>query len=168
MTSTNDEYIQCRCRECGQHFECHKFMAGEIMECPHCGRSARIPSPLAKPVPPLPQFKSCPFCGEQILAVAKKCKHCGEFLDEDRPSAPTATSPPQTGRRNKIVAGVLSLVLGGLGLHRFYLGEYWQGLLYIAFCWTFIPSFLGIIEGISFLTMSDKRFQESYGGYPFR
>jgi hypothetical protein len=24
--------------------------------------------------------KACAFCGEQILAVAKKCKHCGEFL----------------------------------------------------------------------------------------
>jgi hypothetical protein len=24
--------------------------------------------------------KDCPFCGEQVLAHAKKCKHCGEFL----------------------------------------------------------------------------------------
>ena len=26
--------------------------------------------------------KNCPFCGEEILLVAKKCKHCGEFLDK--------------------------------------------------------------------------------------
>lgn len=25
----------------------------------------------------------CPYCGEEILAIAKKCKHCGEWLDNE-------------------------------------------------------------------------------------
>ena len=28
------------------------------------------------------ETKNCPYCGEEILAVAKKCKHCGEWLPE--------------------------------------------------------------------------------------
>lgn len=33
------------------------------------------------------KLANCPFCGEEILAIAKKCKHCGEFLDgNDRTS----------------------------------------------------------------------------------
>ena len=31
-----------------------------------------------------PGQKSCPFCAELILAAARKCKHCGEFLTEER------------------------------------------------------------------------------------
>ncbi len=27
------------------------------------------------------EVKACPFCGEQVLTVAKKCKHCGEVID---------------------------------------------------------------------------------------
>lgn len=27
--------------------------------------------------------KRCPYCGEEILAIAKKCKHCGEWLPEE-------------------------------------------------------------------------------------
>ncbi len=33
-------------------------------------------------------FVKCPWCAEEILPEAKKCKHCGEFLSNDRPSLP--------------------------------------------------------------------------------
>lgn len=33
------------------------------------------------------ETKRCPYCGEEILAVAKKCKHCGEWLDKEETKA---------------------------------------------------------------------------------
>ena len=31
----------------------------------------------------MPETQECPYCAEQILAVAVKCKHCGEYLEDD-------------------------------------------------------------------------------------
>ena len=35
----------------------------------------------SKIIPSEEDTKRCDFCGEKILAIAKKCKHCGEILD---------------------------------------------------------------------------------------
>lgn len=51
----------------------------------------------------------------------------------------------------KVVAGVLALLLGGIGIHKFYLGRTIQGVLFLIFSWTFIPGIIAFIEGILIL-----------------
>lgn len=64
--------------------------------------------------------------------------------------------------RSKTVAAVLAILLGGIGIHKFYLGQAGWGMLYFIFSWTFIPAILGFFEGIIYLTMSDKSFEAKY------
>ena len=66
------------------------------------------------------------------------------------------------GKRNKWVAIILAFFFGGLGLHKFYLGKIGQGVLYLVFCWTIIPSLIGLVEAIIYLTMSDEEFAAKY------
>lgn len=64
--------------------------------------------------------------------------------------------------RSRILAAVLAICLGGLGIHKFYLGQAGWGLIYFIFSWTFIPAILGFFEGIIYLSMSDKSFEKKY------
>lgn len=74
----------------------------------------------------------------------------------------SAYTPAQ---RSRLAAALLAIFLGGLGIHKFYLGKIAQGVIYLLFCWTFIPLILGFIEGIWYLTMADMDF---WGRYPAR
>ena len=68
--------------------------------------------------------------------------------------------------KNKNEAGILAIVLGGLGMHKFYLGKYGQGLIYAACCWSFIPALIGIAEGIHFLTETPEQFEAELSPKP--
>ena len=63
---------------------------------------------------------------------------------------------------NRVTASVLAILLGGLGIHRFYLGETALGILDILFCWTGIPSLVALIDGIVWLFESDEVFYRSW------
>lgn len=65
--------------------------------------------------------------------------------------------------KNRTTAGILALFLGGLGLHKFYMGKALMGFFYLLFCWTLIPSLVGFFEGIGLFRMSDEEFARKYG-----
>ncbi len=64
--------------------------------------------------------------------------------------------------RNRIIAALFAFFLGGFGAHKFYLGQTGWGILYLVFCWTFIPSVAGFVEFVILLTTSDQAFDRRF------
>ena len=65
------------------------------------------------------------------------------------------------GAEKKVVAGILAILLGGLGIHKFYLGYTKEGIITIILCFG-CGGLIGIIEGIIYLTKSDEDFVKTY------
>ena len=68
----------------------------------------------------------------------------------------------------KIIAGVLGILLGALGIHKFVLGYTTEGVIMlvvsIATCGIggAVMGIIGLIEGIIYLTKTDEEFQATY------
>ena len=73
--------------------------------------------------------------------------------------------PPSYPQENKkILAGVLAIVIGSLGIHKFILGYTQEGIIQIVI--TIVTCGIGgiipLIEGIIYLTKSDEEFYQTY------
>jgi TM2 domain-containing membrane protein YozV len=68
------------------------------------------------------------------------------------------------GADKKVIAGILGIVAGGFGVHKFILGYTTEGILQIAltFLTCGIGSIIGLVEGIIYLTKSDEDFVRTY------
>lgn len=51
---------------------------------------------------------------------------------------------------NRLTYALLALFIGGFGIHKFYAGKS-IGIVYLLFCWTFIPAIVALFDGISAL-----------------
>ncbi len=122
---------------------------------------------------------NCRNCGNQIDPMAAVCVHCGVAAGTGNrfcgncgaPSNPGATVCTQCGvafpvpvpagmQKSKIAAGILGILLGGLGIHNFYLGytgkavaQLLISILSIGFL-SFVSAIWGLVEGIMILTGS--------------
>ena len=126
------------CKECGQQ------ISDSASVCPHCG------APVIRDV-------FCPSCGTKVPENVKFCPNCGGQI---YPVSETA----KAGKKDKLVAGLLAILLGTLGIHYFYLGKTTAGVLTIVISlvscgiWPVVM----LIQGILMLTMSEEDFNSKY------
>lgn len=101
-----------------------------------------------------------------VQGPSQFCFKCGASLYAGMTHCPKCfTEQPHFKRKSKITAGVLAFFIGGLGIHRFYLGQWW-GVLYLLFWGSLIPSIVSLIEAFVFWFTSDENWERKYGQVP--
>ena len=101
----------------------------------------------------------------EAVALATFCSACGQPIDPRAEICPNCGVRQKRayGTKSRIAAALLAFFLGGIGVHKFYLGRVGWGIVYLLFFWTLIPSFIAFIEFIVYLCMSDEAFAAKYG-----
>ncbi len=111
----------------------------------------------------------CKNCGAQLDNDASFCPSCGQAVAYDV-STQQSTGARQE-RKSKLVAGLLGILLGSLGVHNFYLGytnkAIAQLLITLLTCGigSVVTSVWGLIEGILIL-MGKEKYRVDARGIP--
>jgi len=64
--------------------------------------------------------------------------------------------------KTKSTAILLCFFCGGIGIHKFYLGQNVAGILYLLFFWTFIPALIAFVDFFTLIFMSDAEFDAKF------
>ncbi len=134
-------------------------------------------SPEVTPAPVVPAVAPPPVQATPLPPVAPMAPPVQVHYHMTPPApAPMYALPGGRPLKDKTTAGLLALLLGGVGAHHFYLGNGGLGVLYLLL-WLFgvgtswlgirlfvvgIPGLFALIDGIIYLTKPDDQFQRNY------
>ena len=68
------------------------------------------------------------------------------------------SSSGSRGNKSKAAATLWGAFLGGLGAHKFYMGSWGWGIVYLLTSWLYIPFLIALVEWIRYVLMSDDEF----------
>lgn len=91
---------------------------------------------------PVSELDFKPVVGESVEVFASEGKTI-VYRNEKSPSL-----PPKGKGVNQLAYCLFAFLLGGFGVHKFYAGKVGLGIVYLLFCWTFIPAIIALVEGI--------------------
>ncbi|MFB9109554.1 TM2 domain-containing protein [Flavobacterium gyeonganense] len=85
-------------------------------------------------------------------------------METKRPTEDWNNPPARREENKKVLAGVLGIVLGGFGVHKFVLGYTQEGIiqLVVTLVTCGMGSLIGFVEGIIYLTKTDEDFYQTY------
>lgn len=139
---------------------------------PPCGAATAAPEPPTTAAPESPAGTASAAAGAQQIPPAGSAPI--PPVNGQQQSAYSATQPTPAQvvtNKSRVTAGILGIFLGGLGIHKFYLGYNTAGIIMLVI-WLFgyllggIPTgiigIIGLIEGIVYLTKSDRDFYDIY------
>jgi len=84
-------------------------------------------------------------------------------METTKPTEHWNNPPVRREENKKVLAGVLGIIFGYLGIHKFILGYTKEGIIQILLnlvCG--LGGLIGIIEGIIYLTKTDEDFYQTY------
>lgn len=102
--------------------------------------------------------------GRQAGAAAQRNAEGQETAKGWRHGGFSMIPPAERGNviKDKIILSLLAIFLGTVGAHKFYRGKTVQGVLYVMFCWSFLPALVGFCEGMRYLFMPLDRYYKKY------
>jgi len=69
-----------------------------------------------------------------------------------------SSSSKTPGSKSKAAATLWGAFLGGFGAHKFYMGSWGWGIVYLLTCWLYIPFIVALVEWIRYVLMTDDEF----------